>query len=380
MKSPKDPLVSAFALLEEVPFCPESWVPMLQALRSATDSSLAQIMAWGDSGRNLPANLWSEPQWKENGKEWLEEGGADPGRNPLVGAGAALGELQSLADWEVMPKEDRDRHPLFGDFYRRKDIPYFCVAKPLIRGRTHWVFATLRGERQGPISSKGRASFERITRATALALQRTEAIKREGALVLRGALDALTIAAFILDPGGRVITASRRGEELVREGTVLGLKNGILVGCRDADTNRLQHAIGACVSRETAAGIPEHAIARLRNMRGEIAGRILALPLPRDRCDIGLGAAVLLIVETRQEPPACTVPQEWGLTRAEAAVAAELIRGARAEQISRDRGVSITTTRSQIKVIYAKAEVKNQPELMALAARMNGMCESASDR
>ena len=53
-----------------------------------------------------------------------------------------------------------------------------------------------------------------------------------------------------------------------------------------------------------------------------------------------------------------------GLTRAEAAVAAELCEGRTVPQIARLRGVSANTVKSQVRQIFRKLEVGSRVELM----------------
>jgi hypothetical protein len=350
MSTRRAAIESVFAHLEQAPFFSDHWVPMLQAMRVATGGSLTQFIAWGDAGRNIPALVWSEP-WEENAKEWIECGGADPSKNPIVRAGATLGQFQTIADWEIMPKRERDRHQLLGDFYQKKDVPYICISKPLILNETHFVLSSLRSERLGPIEQDEREAFVQITRATSLAIRRARAVKKDGAKVLSGALDALSICGFVFDAFARVVALSRAAEVCVQCSGVLKLRRGVLLARADADTLAIERAVLTCARRTPGSPPSPAEFVQLKDAAGRTIATAHALPLPHDRCDIGLGAAVLLIVEQAGRADFQMLARRWGLTRAEFEVAAALVKGARASEIAKSRQVSRETARTQIKKI-----------------------------
>lgn len=60
----------------------------------------------------------------------------------------------------------------------------------------------------------------------------------------------------------------------------------------------------------------------------------------------------------------------FGLTQAEAKLAARLARGERVQAIARARGVAIGTVRSQLRTIFSKTRTKSQAGLVLLLARL----------
>src|SRR5690606_34328659 len=81
----------------------------------------------------------------------------------------------------------------------------------------------------------------------------------------------------------------------------------------------------------------------------------------------GLTAAVLILIRPASalQSPAELARNAWGLTEAEAEIAASLAAGEDLNAIGDARGVSLTTVRSQLYSIYAKAGVHRQAELVS---------------
>ncbi|HTT82991.1 MAG TPA: hypothetical protein VMF67_05900 [Rhizomicrobium sp.] len=354
------------------PFESGYWMEALRALTSATGSRVGEMMGWNGPNQ-VPFELTTELS-PDDVRRWLEIGGADPEKNPIIKAGASLPVMRDIADPEIMDEEERLRNPVWGEFYNPADVPHICFTPLWSDGYTQLMLCVFSSAKQGPIQATNRRRFRALAKRWRAAAMFSRSIKAEGLLVLRGALDAISIAAIAVDGFGRAVALSARAETAVRAGHHLRLRNGILGTCSAVGDAMLHGAIRrALLSQYSAPQV------LLVEGKDRLPIHVKIAPLPNDRNDIGFGARALVTIEDlpvksafafSQEQLARTLPPEWDLTRAEAAVATELIRGARAEQISRARGVSITTTRSQIKIIYAKAGVTSQPQLMALAARM----------
>jgi DNA-binding CsgD family transcriptional regulator len=360
-----DAITSALECLELAPFDSHQWVEALKAFRDATGSSITQLLTTDDSTRGIPTNVYSE-QWEVEVEEWIGRGGSDPAVNPYIAAGARLDPYQSFTDWEVVDESERRRHPLVGDFYDKMDVPHICCFKleSFVPGRSHYLVA-LRSKKRGPIGREQRAIHGKVARAAGMAIRRTLAVRSEGARLLRGALDTLSIAAFAVDGFGRMVAASAAGERIVCEGQFLRVVRGRFQACDEAGTRAIEQAVLGSARRLPGSAPSPAEIFQLRGADGKVAAKAQVIPLPRERSDIGLGAVGLLVIDRRRQESFQFLVEQWGLTRAEADVAVDLSRGARAGDISRVRGVSRETVRSQIKSIYAKARVTSQPAFIA---------------
>ena len=65
-------------------------------------------------------------------------------------------------------------------------------------------------------------------------------------------------------------------------------------------------------------------------------------------------------------PAEADLQARYGLTWAEAALAAALVNGARLSEHATERGIAITTARSQLKCCFRKTSTSRQAELVRL--------------
>jgi DNA-binding CsgD family transcriptional regulator len=86
-----------------------------------------------------------------------------------------------------------------------------------------------------------------------------------------------------------------------------------------------------------------------------------------------LGARVLLtltVVQTRPGPQPALLARIFGLTPAEARLAAVIAGGLSPEQAAEGLGISTVTARNQLRAIFAKTDTHRQGELVALLSRL----------
>jgi len=81
--------------------------------------------------------------------------------------------------------------------------------------------------------------------------------------------------------------------------------------------------------------------------------------------------AVLVLVDTTEEyrPPESVLRSVFGLTPAEARLAARLAGGQSLATASEELGIAKETARGQLKAIFAKTDVRRQAELVALLVK-----------
>ena len=91
---------------------------------------------------------------------------------------------------------------------------------------------------------------------------------------------------------------------------------------------------------------------------------------------------VLIDPDKRWRPPEIALQAVFGLTPAEARLAARVSTGAKLETITDEAGIAKETGRNQLKSIFAKTGVHSQAELVALcgsaASQTMGLNKPAS--
>lgn len=265
----------ALNFVAETPFDPDRWPEALKHLGDATGSRFAHIAGWISPNR-LPMSInWNEPEGMI--KRWSELGGADPAVNPIIRVGMKLEVLQTITDAEFVSPEERKKLPIWGDFYEPYDLPHICLT-PLWRDRSaNLMLAACRTSRAGTIGSDERKAFDIIALRCREAVMLTQAIKNEGTLLLRGALDALSVAAFALNSFGKVVSFSEKAECLLQDASLLQIRYGHLECIVAEDSAKLNRAVSSCVVAASPPPLPTSV--RLSDRNGRLATlRISQLP------------------------------------------------------------------------------------------------------
>jgi len=188
-----------------------------------------------------------------------------------------------------------------------------------------------------------------------------------------GAVDQLAMGTLLLDEKGRVLRANRPAQELLRQRDGLAAVDGELRATRPEDTRALGEAIARALAHRGAGapGVVEGL--RLRRASGDGELRLLIRPVALGRWSEGRTApAVALFVAGAAEPRQVSpelVQKLFGLTRAEAALAAELAGGRSLDEAAAALGVARNTARAHLRAIFAKTGVGRQSELVQLVLR-----------
>jgi len=358
----KSAIRSAFQALELAPFEPGYWMDALRALTSATGSRVGEMMGWNGPNQ-VPFELTTELS-PDDVRRWLDIGGADPERNPIVKAGASLPVMRDIADPEIINEEERRKNPVWGEFYDPADVPHICFTPLWSDGRARLMLCVFSSARQGPIEAANRRRFRALAKRWRAAAMFSRSIKTEGLLVLRGALDAISIAAIAIDGFGRAVALSSKAETAVRDGHHLRLKNGVLSTCSQVGDTILHSAIRRVL-------FSQHSAPLVLSIEGKDRLPIVVkiAPLPGGRNDIGFGARALVTIEELPMNSPLALRRAFGLTKAEAETASMLAEALSMEEIAIARRVGLETVRSQAKAVYSKMDVGGQ---LALIARLRG--------
>lgn len=185
-----------------------------------------------------------------------------------------------------------------------------------------------------------------------------------------GMLDRVACAAVLIDRCGRVLRRNGRADRLLGDG--LRICRGAVVAA-DAQSNRdLQKLVGSVRTQACPhAGPPPEPVVIRREDRHPLI--VEALPVAGLAADaFGSPTAVLAITDVAHRPP---VPEEllrtaFGLTPAEARLAARIAGGESLEDAAEALGIAKNTARNQLKAVLAKTGTARQGELVALLARL----------
>ena len=188
------------------------------------------------------------------------------------------------------------------------------------------------------------------------------------------AMDRLAIAVILADPTAKVQFANRAAESIFQQADGLALCDGRLSTDAPATTRTLLRYIGQSCSKEYLALRSPLACAFALPRARHAPLSVMVAPLTTgDLITVSDRPMVMVLARDTQQAAGASTPEVlqalFGLTRAEARLASELVEGRGLEEIASAKGVSLNTIRSQAKSLLRKTGTQRQAELVALVHR-----------
>lgn len=235
-------------------------------------------------------------------------------------------------------------------------------------------------------ASRGAYSDEELRRTEALLphMARTSRLMgetaglKEALHAARQGNDAHADGTFLLTRSGRLLWANAAAEVLLREGTALRLAGGRLTAgsvarLRMRDLYARVLADGRPVSlRLTPATSGLSAFDALYLTVLRMSGAARATDIARGWTG-AVDSADLMVLAHRPSSRATTprtLEQLFGLTRAEAGLAAQLAQGETVDNYAAGQGLRAPTVRTHLRAIYAKTGVRRLQDLQRLLGGM----------
>lgn len=345
---------------------PSRWLPSLDFLASQTGSRRAQIVGYGGA-QSRPFNFITQSCDRESAEYSRIDGDNIAGNFRILAdristPGETVAELQYREAARLCSVRD------YVDFCDEFDMPFGCQTSLIRTGGDLIGMALLRGRSDGETTEAIRATFRMASIAARAAVRMQTAMERQGASLLAGALDAMSIACFLIDATGRVSAMTPMAEATL-DGGALRLTDRRLSAVRHTDHHAIAWAMAEVL--EPAGGIAHRRV--LVAGRMPIPGRPLPVRIDlfrlyRREWSFGFEPCVAAVVRTRPggDDHAALLSAGFGLTSAESAVATLLWQGFDRRAVAARRGVSVETLRVQIKSLFLKTGCNREGELIAL--------------
>lgn len=298
--------------------------------------------------------------------------------DPWARIGASL--PPGVHDMSVLvPPEMLRRSRIWNEWGRPNEAAFHALGVPLQRegDRVGGVYFHRR-EAEAPFGAREHALlsalFPHLGRAMA-AEARFAGLREAAGGPFEAALEALPEGVALLDAQRRLVfaNAALRAMAAARDGLALAPGDGLLAADPAVQAGLARAVTAALAALEGRLGLLPQAgrVAVPRPSGGAYVVR--ALPL---RCfgPAGFRGAMLLVAESapRRRPGAALLGKLFGLTPAEAALAAALAAGRTLAEHAERRGRSPETVRSQMAAIRRKTGCRRQAEIAALFARLSG--------
>ncbi|WP_431271286.1 helix-turn-helix transcriptional regulator [Dankookia sp. P2] len=351
------------------------------ALRDLTEAFGAAFAAFGIVGLRSPGRILHT--------------GIDPilveryllrhaGRNELAQRTEHLPTGSVITDASLMPKPEFRRTGFYQDCLQPLGLDSLMNLRAVRHANGLAANVCLfRTMQQGEFGVEDVAAYERlaphICRAVALHLRVAEAEGERRALV--GALEILPRAALLVDGAMRVLRTNQAGAALLtaRDGLQTDRDGGVLRARQAEETAALRRLVVAAVAGPGATPITEATehlcLSRPPPPRPPLIVAVLPLGAA-GASSMGLppeAAALLLVTDPaqRRDPPSLPLLREaFGLTRAEAEVAARAGQGEEVARIAEALGITPGTTRLHLHRVFEKTGVHRQAELALVLARL----------
>lgn len=197
--------------------------------------------------------------------------------------------------------------------------------------------------------------------------------------ITRGLCEATISASVVTDAAGHVAFANAAAKALMDNGDGVIQVNGVLNAAVGRQTRELHEAIRriARAARDgDLAEVSQAALGLERPRGGKPIGCVIR-PLPTRTGTLSGSKPMVHIHLSNPEvvglPPVGLLRGLFGLTPAEGGLLLALMQDKRIEEYAEERGVAVTTVRTQLAHLFRKTDTNRQSELVRLAVLAAGV-------
>jgi DNA-binding CsgD family transcriptional regulator/PAS domain-containing protein len=184
------------------------------------------------------------------------------------------------------------------------------------------------------------------------------------------AFDRLRDGVIIVDDNFGITFANRSAGEILAEGDGLIRGDVGIAAATPCGTATLRRLVAAAGNSNGLSGPGGRCSLERRNGRSPLS--VLVVPLDAEVAWVAppRPAAVLFVTDPDRDSRACSeaLRQRFGLTRAQAAFLAEIVKGDGIQAAADRVGVSLATARTHLRHVFEKTGTQRQAELVGLVA------------
>jgi DNA-binding CsgD family transcriptional regulator/PAS domain-containing protein len=358
----EDELVSVIGAIYEAGVDFDRWPDALGRLAAAVGANSAILLRLAAD----PDACWGVAHGVEDGYDRLYTEHYHR-VNPLQSRSWAAPAGDVHTDAMIMPPSELARTEFFEDFLAPQGIGGQLNAILLTEDRRQTTVALHAGR---AIDDSQIALYRLITphlrRAVELNIQLADTDLSRAASA--EVLDRLDQGILFVDDGAGLVFANRAAMAILLAGEGLDQSGGVLHGRSLSDSATLHAAIAACVR---SAGRPQSgSYISLSRAGGRTALSVRVSPAPEVFPPWlgGRPAAILCVTdpEHKATPPLEELRNRFGLTRAQAALAIEILAGDGIQAAADRLSIGRATARTHLAQIFEKTGTQRQSELVRL--------------
>lgn len=279
-------------------------------------------------------------------------------------------------DQKILSEREMDRNEFYSDCLAPLGLRYFISANILDTHSHHAVVAIQRSQQQGHVSKADIETMELLTPhlKQAAELKYRLSAAQDSTSQTRNVLDHLSEGCIIISQSSDVLYANAYAEEIFSVTDGISLDRKQLHFDDKLAAEKYSRYLADMGSGEITLEVNCARNFIAHRPSGRLPYLISVRPFPPMAGSTTLldhGTAMILIrdPEIFAQLDIDLLTQVFELSKAEAEIAVRLDKGLTLEEIGRERGVSITTARSQLYALMAKVGVRRQPELLRRLAQ-----------
>jgi DNA-binding CsgD family transcriptional regulator len=274
----------------------------------------------------------------------------------------------SAIEHQFSTEEERRTLPYFQETARPEKREWLALAYFSVEGGD-WCLPIYRGEDRGPFTPTDARRLTKVGPSLAKIVCLARKFAAFDAASKLSVLERVNSAAVVMDATGLVTQMNLPAQNLL--GADFNLVRGRPAAHDPASNRRLQQLVSSAL--HTAPGGAQ-CYAPVVVDRDEAPWLLVeAMPITAFGSDLfSSGRLILLLTDLRSplRPGSWRLCAAFGLTAAEAKLAARLASGLGIDAAAASLGVSRETARSQLKGVFAKTNTRRQAELAGLLARL----------
>lgn len=367
----EDRLLRLVSLLYDTVGDPNGWDAVLDELVPLTGSDNASLQHYNKRqqrqelavSRNLDqAAIEAFDRYYSGINVWVEEGMPrgfyEPGTIVL--------------SHEIIPDREFMRTEFGADFAAPNDTFYSLGMTIAEDDHYSAMFSTQRGRHRPKYGDEDRRLFEQLVPhfQRVLELHNLVAEHHQTRQALQATLDCLPVGVLLVTHTARIRFANHAARQVLSDRDGLLSRRDYLVGANSNQTRALEQCIASAVATTAGWGLDPGGALALARPSGLRPLSVLVTPLPQGEFRGRLGEPLAGVFVSDPERPATALQEAmrelYGLTPAEARLAAVLMEGYELPEAAKALGIAYETARNQLKRVLTKTGAHHQGELLRM--------------
>jgi DNA-binding CsgD family transcriptional regulator len=359
-----DKLQRAYSDLGEAAIDPSIWPRAMERICDAVAATGALLLQSDVRTSDVPRTQSIE----ELVRSYFDHGWHTRDTRAARGVPLLLNGRRVITDADIMTYDELRTLPDYNEHFTPLGFRWFA-AIGFYAGPALWGMSIQRTIGQGPFEAADVRLLTTLSGRLTEAATLSTAVGRIALTSATNALNAVAQPAIALDRFGLVLDANAAAENLFDEHIRVNGRR-LVVEDRQA-RGRLEALSEQLRATADTATLPCDPIVIRRGGKSPVIGRILGVHGAARTPFLGARALLTLTaVEARPGPSRELLCRTFGLTPAEARLAAIIAQGRAPEVAAEELGVSKVTVRNQLRAVFAKTDTHRQSELVALLSAL----------